>query len=296
MSNYLNNKYHNSFDKRTLYNITQGVHFSKRKFGTMYGLCTVPAAEYVCTDGSNFTELAAKYRPEYPFACGCGEGIMGEGLCPRTSYGYTLSDYVSSTPALGAMLGLSTYPLIGARRLTKSIVDDKTNGVSDVLARVLFMSLNSFQVNYIFWGIASVCIFPAAHAILTVTFLGSYIVFALALLYMFHQKGYGHMGADQWVILIGAIISFFAISLGSIPRVFLMIDSATNSPIFSDLNNGGFGSYVFWLGEAVGLSVFFGLYPLVFLAKLFTGKASWCDSDISNDILDEDDSDYEYSE
>lgn len=274
MANWVNNRYHAQFDKRTLYNITVGEHFSKSKYTLKYGLCTIPAADYICTDGANFTELALKYRPDYPFACGCGEGIYGEGLCPRTSYGYTLSDYVSSPPALGAMLGLSTFPLIGARQLTSTIIE--AHGASKPVARILVGSLNSFQVNYILWGMASVCVFEAAHALLTMTFLGSYIVFALAVLYLFHQnENKKELNLDQWVIFVGAVISFLAISLGSIPRACLVIDGMLDKPMFPDMNQGGIGSYVFWLGEAVGLSVFFGLYPLVLLAKLYTGKASW---------------------
>jgi len=295
LSNWANNKYADYLRGRTTFNITVGVNISIQKTKTAYGLCTIPAAEYICTDGSNFTELALKYRPNHLFACGCGEGILGEGLCPRTSYGHTLSDYVSTAPALGAMIGLATFPLIGARQLTSTIIEAYDPG--ERVSLLLYGSLNSFQINFIAWGISSVCIFPTAHALLTVTFLGSFIVFALTVLYMFH-KTEKTVKLDQKVILGGAIISFIAISLGSIPRVFLTIDSIVGKPIFPDMNRGGVGSYVFWFGEAVGLSVFFGLYPLVFMSKLFTGEASWTSGE-GDKYLEaglEDDDDYEYEE
>jgi len=272
LANWANNWNANFHDKHTLYNITVGGHFSSDKFSESYGRCTIPADQYVCTDGSNFTELALKYRPNHLFACGCGEGILGEGLCPRTSYGHTLSDFVSTAPGLGAMLGFAIYPLMGARQLTFSMI--KQYKPSERLGLLLYGSLNCFQVNFIFWGICSICIYPAAHAVLTLTFLSSLIIFALTVLYMFHQAE-KRVELEQKVILAGAIVSLFAIMLGAIPRICLTIDEMTFKPIFSNMNNGGFGSYAFWLGEVVGLSVFFGLYPLVFLSKLFIGEATW---------------------
>merc|ERR1712187_1054781 len=81
------------------------------------GMCITPAKEFHCTDGRNFTELALKYRG-VALGCGCGQGVLGEGLCPMTSYGYTLSDFVSTPPAIAAMLGFGTLPIIGTWVLT----------------------------------------------------------------------------------------------------------------------------------------------------------------------------------
>jgi len=293
LANWANNAYGDFLRPRITYNITQGVSFNRSKFLTSYGVCTIPAAEYVCTDGENFVELAKKYRPNHPFACGCGEGILGESLCPRTSYGYTLSDYVSTPPALGAMIGLAIYPLMGARQLMSTIME--AYNPSKKASFLLMASLNSFQINFILWCIATVCIFPTSHALLTVTFLGSFMVFALTILYLFH-KSEKETDLDQKVILGGAIVSFIAISLGSIPRILLVIDTSTMEPIFADWNNGGIGSYVFWFGEAVGLSVFFGLYPLVFLSKLITGQASWTTGEGDKFTELEDEDQYEYDE
>jgi len=272
LANWANNKVGSFRDKHTLYNITKGVHFSMDKFSESYGRCTIPAAQYVCTDGSNFTELALKYRPNHPFACGCGEGFLGEGLCPRTSYGHTLSDFVSTAPALGAMLGFAIFPLMGTRQLMNSMITQYDPPA--LLGLLLYGSLNVFQINFIFWGICSICIYPLAHAVLTLTFLSSFIVFALTVLFMFHQHE-KKMELEQKVIFGGAIVALFAIVLGAIPRIFLVVDEKTFKPIFSNLNNGGFGSYAFWFGEVVGLSVFFGLYPLVFLSKFIDGEATW---------------------
>jgi len=281
LSNWANNKWGGHHNKRTLYNITNySVNITKNPVS--YGLCTVPAADYVCTDGSNFTELALKYRPDHLFACGCGEGILGEGLCPRTSYGHTLSDFVSTTPALGAMIGLATFPLIGARRLIITII--KTNDTRIGICRLMYASLNCFQVTFIFWGICSVCVFEAAHALLTVAFLGSFMVFALTVMYALHQHKVEQNNdfctrlkdfePEQYVIAVGAFISFVAIVLGSIPRILLMLGTMTGSPKFPDLNNGGIGSYAFWAGEAFGLSIFFGLYPLVLLTNIWQEEAT----------------------
>jgi len=243
------------------------------KYKTKYGICTTPVSDMVCTNGANFTELANKYRPHHTFGCGCGEGILGEGLCPRTSYGYTLSDYVSTAPGLGLMIGLATYPLIGVHRLMRTIISKQTWNTSEFDKSLLFVSLNSFQINFIAWGFASVCIFPVAHALFTAIFLGSFMVFALTLLKVVNAND-GKLDLEQYVIVIGATLSFFAIVIGAIPRTFLVIDSTLKRGIFPNWNHG-FGAYVFWLGEAIGLSVFFGFYPLVTLANIYTGESDW---------------------
>lgn len=169
------------------------------------------------------------------------------------------------------MLGFSFYPLVGARRLIFRVIAKYQ--VTGMTAMVLRESMNSFQVNFALWSIASVCVFPLGHALLTVTFLGSFMAYALTLLWILYKNGHIKDDLEQGIIFWGAVVSFVAIVLGAVPRVLLMIDKTFNSPIFDNLNNGGFGSYVFWLGEVIGLSIFFGVYPLVNLVKVYTGSA-----------------------
>lgn len=271
LSNWANNKWHDYNAIRTVYYVND-TSFEKVEYKTRYGICTTPLSDMVCTDGENFTELALKYRPRHPFGCGCGEGILGEGLCPRSFYGYTLSDYVSTAPALGAMLGFAFFPLMGLTKVMKVTISGCNP--SFLQSRVLYGSLTSFQAFFILWGIASVCIFPKAHAILTVAFLGSFMVFALMLLWVLRtgDREGGKHRIEESILFFGAVISFIVITAGAIPRIALTIDNKVQKPWFPNLNHG-FGSYVFWLGEAIGLSIFFGLHPLVAMAKHIEGAA-----------------------
>ena len=43
------------------------------------------------------------------------------------------------------------------------------------MAFLHFKSMLVFQLSYIAWGMASACIFPTAHATLTVVFLGAFL-------------------------------------------------------------------------------------------------------------------------
>lgn len=271
LANWANNTWAEYNTIRTQYEI-ENQTFTVTKYKTKFGICNTPLQDMICTDGQNFTELALKYRPDHLFGCGCGEGILGESLCPRTSYGFTLSDYVSTAPGLGAMLGLSMYPLMGAQKLLEDILESPQyrDALSPITSKLLYGSLTSFFVNFILWGIASVCVFPTSHALLTVTFLGSFMVFALTCLFVFSKKGERKTDNNAAIVATGALISFIAIAVGSIPRIFLTIDSFFMKPYLPDLNHG-YWSYSFWLGEVIGLGVFFGLYPLVLIVGWTSG-------------------------
>merc|ERR1719183_186681 len=117
MSNWLNNSWYDYSSDYVVYAANGSVAGSWKRHP---GMCDTPAEQIHCTNGENFTELAMKYRGK-PVGCGCGEGVLGEGLCPMTSYGYTLSDFVSTEPAIAAMLGLGFFPLLGTWQNTRLV-------------------------------------------------------------------------------------------------------------------------------------------------------------------------------
>eukprot|EP00929_Paragymnodinium_shiwhaense_P030285 TRINITY_DN17188_c0_g1_i1.p1 TRINITY_DN17188_c0_g1~~TRINITY_DN17188_c0_g1_i1.p1 ORF type:complete len:377 (+),score=42.54 TRINITY_DN17188_c0_g1_i1:80-1210(+) len=234
------------------------------------GMCITPAHEIHCTDGQNFTELAMKHRGA-PFGCGCGQGVFGEGLCPMTSYGYTLSDYVSTAPALGAMLGLGFFPLLGTWASTGII--NKHCKPSWFMENLHFMSMLFFQLSYIAWGISSDCIFPLAHAVLTVAFLGGFLWhWVVSAFLCIAAEGIRALEAE--IVLYVACMSIFIISVGAVPRVFLTINAVLQPWGYDPLPNWnrGLGSYAFWFAEAAGLSLTFGAYPLILIGHaILTG-------------------------
>lgn len=242
-------------------------YFANASFDRSYdrspsGMCDTPAALMHCTNGQNFTELAIKKRGA-PIGCGCGQGVLGEGLCPTTEYGYTLSDYVSTEPGIAAMLGLGFFPLLGTWKNTRYV---------NLLCRptafleVLHMwSMIVFQFAYVLWGMASDCIFPAAHGDLTAIFLGAFLFHWVITAFMcIAYTGWGNIESKVtfWV----AVASITIIVVGATPRI-LLSAGVTNLNRYDRFY--GLGSYSFWLAEAGGLSITFGAFPILLVTVWF---------------------------
>jgi len=225
------------------------------------GMCITPGAEMHCTNGRDFTELALKYRGA-DVGCGCGEGVYGEGLCPMTMYGYTLSDFVSSPPALGAMTGLGFFPLLGTWMNTASI--NKHAKPTKFMAALHFNTMLVFQLSYIFWSMASACIFPTTHAILTVVFLGAFLAHWVVSAKLVLASERKDDDLEAFIVTYVASASIVVILLGSIPRTLLTLNGFVGD-VFPNWNRG-IGSYAFWFAEAAGLSLTFGAYPLILYA------------------------------
>lgn len=224
-------------------------------------MCNTPANTIWCTDGQNFTELALKYRGVAK-GCGCGEGVLGEGLCPMTSYGYTLSDFVSTEPGIAAMLGLGFFPLVGTWSCTMVIT--KKAKPNEFWSALHFMSMLFFQISYILWGMASDCIFPTAHSVLTVFFLAFLGIHWIITAILCMAK-WGLEAIEAKITLACAYSAIAVISLGAVPRIFLTLNTVIGIGIFPNWNKG-LGAYAFWFAEAAGLSVTFGCYPMILLA------------------------------
>jgi len=257
LSNWANNKWHAYTALYRVYNYDGSVEGDYKR----PGMCDTEAKYMHCTDGQNFTELALKYRGE-AVGCGCGQGVLGEGLCPMTSYGYTLSDFVSTEPAIAAMLGLGFFPLLGTWKNTMLI--NRLAKPSWFFERVHNWSMLIFQISYVMWGIASDCIFPTTHAVLTVAFLGAFLVHWV-ITALICIAGMGIANIESAVTSYVACTATGVIALGAIPRVFLTLNDSIGYNLFPNWNRG-IGSYAFWAAEAGGLSLTFGAYPILLIA------------------------------
>lgn len=258
MANWTNNTWHNYSSTYDVYGDSGALEGEYVRTG---GLCDTPAREMHCTDGQNFTELALKYRGA-AVGCGCGQGVYGEGLCPMTSYGYTVSDYVSTAPSLGAMLGLGFFPLLGTWQCTAAI--NRHTMPTPMWERAHFLTMLFFQVTYIAWGISSDCVFPVAHSVLTVLFLGGFLAhWVVSAFLCIAAEGVKVIEAD--VVLYVAAAAISVMTLGAIPRTFLTVNGIVGYGMLPNWNRG-IGAYAFWLAEVAGLSLTFGAYPLILIA------------------------------
>jgi len=270
LSNWANNTWYDYSSDYRVYKADGSVEGDYNRTG----MCDTEAKYMHCTDGQNFTKLALKYRGK-AVGCGCGQGVLGEGLCPMTSYGYTLSDFVSTEPAIAAMLGLGFFPLLGTWKNTMLI--NRLAKPSWFFERVHNWSMLVFQIAYVLWGIASDCIFPTAHAVLTVAFLGGFL-FHWVITALICIACMGIANIESVVTTYVACTASGIITLGAIPRVFLTLNDAIGYNIFPNWNRG-IGSYAFWAAEAGGLSLTFGAYPILLIAVYFFPEYS----DLNND-------------
>jgi hypothetical protein len=260
LSNYANNTWFDYSAEYTVYARDGSIKGSWIR----PGMCDTPAEYFHCTDGQNFTELALKYRGK-AVGCGCGQGFLGEGLCPMTSYGYTLSDFVSTEPGIAAMLGLGFFPLLGTWRNTLMV--NILAKPSKFYERVHTWSMAVFQISYVLWGVCSDCIFPTGHSVLTVVFLAAigihWIITALICVACL-----GLDNIESLATLYVAGTSITVITLGAIPRIFLTLNTALDVTWFPNWNYG-IGAYAFWAAEAGGLSLTFGAYPIILVVVWF---------------------------
>jgi len=200
---------------------------------------------------------------------------LGEGLCPITSYGYTLSDFVSTEPGIAAMLGLGFFPLLGTWRNTMLI--NLLAKPTRFYEKLHLWSMAIFQIAYVLWGIASDCIFPTAHAVLTVVFLGAFLAhWIITALICIACMGLQNVESIVTTWVAGA--SICVITLGAIPRILLTLNVLLGTTWFWNLNYG-YGSYAFWAAEAGGLSLTFGAYPIILIVVYFYPQYS----DVNND-------------
>jgi len=179
-----------------------------------------------------------------------------------TWYGYTLSDFVSTEPGIALMLGLGFFPLLGTWRNTAMI--NLLAKPSRTLEFIHLWSMGVFQISYVLWGVASCCIFPTAHSVLTVVFLGAFLVhWVITALICVACMGLANI--ESIVTMYVACAAVGIITLGAIPRIFLTLNQVLGVTWFWNLNYS-YGSYAFWAAEAGGLSLTFGAFPIILIA------------------------------
>lgn len=220
------------------------------------GLCDTPAHEITCSDGKNFTALALKFRGT-PYGCACGQGILGEGLCPMTAYGYSLNTYVSTAPALGTLMGFGAFPLMGTWKHAEII--NKQASPGEKLAQLHWGSLLLFQISYTLWGVFPGCTFPVAHSILHFLFLATCILHWCVKAFICWRH-WGVWFAQAQILFILSIVCIASMSLASILLLFAELNARMGSHI------SGARAYGVFVFEVIGLCISFGSYPITLLS------------------------------
>jgi hypothetical protein len=209
-------------------------------------LCDAPASAFTCTNGEDFAELAMKYRGE-AVGCGCGQGYLGEGLCPLFQGGYTLSGFITTAPGVGALAAFSALPTTAMWYYQDAM--HAFFKPEPCLKTLNMLSLSMFQVTYGWFLIASACTFPWAHG--TSTY--SYVLCMIVHMLTSAKIASSHAGTrTARIIIVCVVFGLGVMIVGFLPAIFTSM-------------NRGFGSYMFWLGESLSLTTVFGIVPLVMM-------------------------------
>lgn len=211
------------------------------------GLCHLPPSEYKCHDGANLAALLI--QAGRTSLCGCGQGVFGEGICDIRGTGFTLSDYIATSPANGLFTAVSTVPLLamyGGHAAAAQLFGSDTGPVR-------FARLGLLVIHAGFLGIVSlpVCQTPAFHG-------AAVMIFYLSLMLHFISLAVAACRTSERSTTAVIIIAVTVLANLSFFGAMLLTSLYVMNPIkYSAL------SKMFWLGEAVALMLVFGTAPLV---------------------------------
>lgn len=212
------------------------------------GLCTFPQASAKCYNGVNLT--AAMIQSNRTHLCGCGQGVFGEGICDIRGYGFSLSYFISSTPATGMMVTSSIAPML-AMWFTQSVASEYFGEICTVrLARLVLLV---FQVFYFIFLCVPVCQFPSIHGLASNTFIMSLTVHFALLAAAAACSG----KTDRFVTW--SIIVATAVEMASMSICTKLSTEYTTNPQPSNYAY----AYAYWFGECITLSCSFGLGPVL---------------------------------
>jgi len=215
LADHLNNMYWNAtlLDRR------------EQKGAILWGaLCTVPASPQNCSNEIcpslncfNGLDLAKiPNRGENPVICGCGQGIFGESYCPLSAGGFSLSGFIGTAPATGAMCLFSAMPILGMWWYEAHL--ETSLKLTPREAQVTFWTLLVFQLCFgAFLSLPS-CYFLREHG-------HAVTGFVLSILAHFGYVGWlcwKRSSTSQTATIIGTLIltGFFTMFLATLPPHF----------------------------------------------------------------------------
>lgn len=226
------------------------------------GLCTLSPSVVHCTNGVNLTE--ALHAWNRTMACGCGEGVFGEGVCPLGEGAYSISQFIATGPGTGLMATFALIPVASMWAYMAHLNKALPTTIWSVQAAGIFLAL--FQLNFMLFLVFSTCVFPNAHSFVVLIFNAAA---AIHFLLLGHAAGTLNAAenisvshrTDSRIMLCGVVLCILSIVGGSTSRVLYEQGTIT-------------WPYGFWLGECCGLITGMGLAPILFLVDFFRSLAS----------------------
>eukprot|EP00929_Paragymnodinium_shiwhaense_P087095 TRINITY_DN473_c0_g1_i1.p1 TRINITY_DN473_c0_g1~~TRINITY_DN473_c0_g1_i1.p1 ORF type:complete len:317 (-),score=64.48 TRINITY_DN473_c0_g1_i1:283-1233(-) len=233
-------------------------------------LCFTPAEDIVCGDGQDYMEIAkrlGRQRNGTYVGCGCGEGILGDWVCPvnlafepvnaRT---FSISYFMGTPNATGLLAALTFIPLLSiwvygfwlnpvmaAAARAKVIL---RQGLNEACAfNFLFYTQVAFQLFLAAFLFFTFCSFPKEHELFVELFTLSEIVHFFGIAYVLNCSSF------RAKVIIGLMMfAIFAFILGFQSSSYGQ--KAVGHTIYV---------YGFWFSECVVFSTILIITPLVCL-------------------------------
>jgi len=227
-------------------------------------VCNTPVEHLKCADGGNASMLAIDQGYKNNFICGGGEGLFGQAICPREKLGYSLSGFLGTASATGALVLCTSFHFVQLWRFHEIYVGLILQP-SKCLHSMSWWFLWFFQVSFNIWLIFPSVSFIELHGF----FLPFWVAFACAhydtLARMSYQKAdqSSHSSVPHRRIarLIRALLCIGLVSVaGPLPL-------CANLPM--DPNMSSFwmfwSTYGFWFWESFSLVCLFAPLPCSYL-------------------------------
>lgn len=263
------------------------------QFGFEKLLCTTDARDIECGNYADFYELVKNSgrQPhiingkEVYTGCSCGQGFFAESLCPVVTHdksgwvigaeGFSLSYYIGTAPATGAMAAASVWPIMYATRYGFGSIDSyafrklferqQFHGADiDRLLSVIHIITSSWKVfitTYAVFLMFTYCVLGILHEIFVGAFIVALITHWFAVVYLVYLcKGKRPM---EYIVVGIAAVGIVAFVTGIVGERFVYVPEVPRS--LDHTKHSNLNGYGFWLGEVLGLSCAFAMTPALVL-------------------------------
>jgi len=227
-------------------------------------VCNTPVEHLNCADGRNASMLARDQGYKSNLICGGGEGPFGQAICPREEIGYTLSGFLATVPATGALVFCTSFQFVQLWRFHEIYVGLILQP-SKCWNSVSWWFLWFFQSCFNIWLMFPSVLFIELHGL----FLPVWVIFACAhyitLARMSYQKSkeasHSSVPHRRIAFIIAALISI------GLFCVAVPLPICANLPMDPNMSSFGmfWSTYGFWFWESFSLVCLFAPLPCLYL-------------------------------
>lgn len=172
--------------------------------------CNTPTEYIYCSNHKSIQNITSLVSD---LACGCSEGVFGQHVCPLGEWGFTISEYSSTTT--GTVL-FALFSLIPIRTVWVFIVRHiqllRENNCDHIKICTCILWIYTLLLTLSWVGVlcTTVCHYRTEHAIFVLTFMivSSFLYIMIIITHNILNKTHSYRHALLWVTLIIQTVSF----------------------------------------------------------------------------------------